>query len=53
MRVLRFFTHLCTCFSELSSLVPCPTFEVSLNNKEKGKFASSLSVVKLDTISLW
>lgn len=37
-----FHSSLCTCFSELSSLVPCPTFEVSLNNKEKGKFASSL-----------
>lgn len=37
-----FHSSLCTCFSELSSLVPCPSFEVSLNNKEKGKFASSL-----------
>ena len=34
---------LCACFAELSSLLPCPTVEVSLNNKaEKGEFASSL-----------
>lgn len=37
-----FHSSLCTHFSELSFLVPCPTFEVSLNNKEKGKFVSSL-----------
>lgn len=44
MRGFGFFNpSLCTCFAELSSLLPCPTVEVSFNNKaEKGKFASSL-----------
>lgn len=55
MRGLGFFfffnPSLCTCFAELSSLLPCPTVEVSLNNKtEEGKFASALAAVKLDTV---